>query len=322
MRCRNSIVTVAALLTGAPAAAGVVLHEVQTGESGNARQSRTEMELSAEGDGMRSDIIESDFPLTPRGSYMLFPSDELIYLVNPANKTYMSMDLGLMAGISQQAQRMQHQMGGQGASASADNLVIEKKVEEAGPVMLGLPTRHVVYEVSYRRPSPVQMQGIMGPTEVHEKYEIWATRALDARFAGVPVLKRAANRLSDMGGMPELKEVNDAIASHGFILKKNVTMESKMSGGMGSPVSMFMRPGAQKRTSSSVVTAIRDETLQPQRFMLPQGYAEVAMMNPNMGAMPDLSKLPGRPGAPQQPGGPQQPGNTPPQMPDLNNIPK
>jgi len=330
MRCRNSFVTLAALLAGTPATAGVILHEVQeqSGESFSARGSsalHTEMELSAEGDGMRSDILKSDSPLTPTGSYMLFPNDEVFYIVNPANKTYTLMDMAAMAGAQQMGRPTPQQPNG--GSTGAQDLVMEKKLDEAGPLMLGLPTQHVVYEISYHRPPPAQIPGFITSMEVHERYEIWATHGLDAQAANVPALNRPAARMGGAIGAPQLKQVGEALASHGFILKQIVTVESKTGGATG-PIALFMH-SSHKQSTSSVVTAIRYENLQPERFVLPQGYTEVGMMNANMGAMPDLSKLPGRPGGPPQTGGSSQAGappppasGQPPQMPDLNSIPK
>lgn len=316
MTIRDCIVGLTGLLACASASAGVVLHEVQTGDAPNGRPSRTEMELSGEGAGLRSDFLASDSPLTPAGSYMLFPDERTIYLVNPARKTYMRFDPGMAAAAMK---------AGSGNPTATENLVMDKKVDEAGPAMLGLPTQHVVWEVSYRRSPPMQIPGFTGPIEIRERLEIWATRGFDARFASLPALKSSAFRAADAAGAgAEPKEVGDAVAGYGFVLKKVVTMESRQTGGPG-VVGMYMRAaggGAQKRTSSMMVTAIRDETLPPERFALPQGYAEVSMMNANLSGMPDLSTLPGGPSGPQQPGQPQPPGNTAPAMPNLNEIPK
>jgi len=316
MERRICLLIVAALLPVARAAAGVVLHETTSADIGN-RQTHTEMEVSAEGDGLRADIVSSDLPFTPPGSYMLLPNDEQIYLVNPAKNSYALMDMNDMAGVQQAMQRMQRQMNG-GAAAGPQNVVLAKKVDEAGPVMLGLATRHIVYEVNYHQPAPVPNAPVY---DVHEKYELWATAAFDARSAAIPALRRAGrlSRISSGGG-PEPKEVTDAIASHGFVLKQNYAKESKMTLGslaMAGPMMLMTRgAGSPHTTSSLTVTEIRDANLQAERFVLPQGYAEVEMMNPNMGAMPDLSKLPG------QPGGTAPPGSPGPQMPDLNDIPK
>jgi hypothetical protein len=325
MRLRISLlVIVAALLPGAPAAAGVILHVVQSTDAVN-RHSHTEMDVSAEGDALRADVTASDDPFNPVGNYILVPDDQTFVRVDPAKKTYTTMDMSAMAGMMQQAQRMQQQASGSSAPAAPEKVVIDKKVDEAGPVMLGLPTQHVVYEVSYHMPPPSPNAPVF---DYHEKYELWATKALEPRLATAPVLKRAGPRLASVGGASaggEPKEVadqlNPAIQSHGFILKENFTKEGKMTLGPLTPMmgpAMFMpgRGRGQQSTTSFVVTAIRDESLQAERFVLPKGYTETEMTNPNMGAMPDLSKLPGKPA------GAAPPGNSPQQMPDLNNIPK
>jgi hypothetical protein len=317
-------VIVAVLLPGAPAAAGVVLHVVESVEG--QRRSHTEMDLSAQGDGLRGDYVASDDPFTPTGSYLLFPSQDLIYLVNPARKTYMALDMAAMAGMRQATQRMQQQASGAAAPNAAQNVVVDKKVDEAGPVMLGVPTQHIVYEVSYHVPPPAPNAPVF---DYHEKYELWTTKALDSRLAADPALMKAASRLPGIGAPGqggEPREVSAAIASHGFILKENHTKESKMTLGALTPMlgpAMFMRGRqGQPTTTSFAVTAIRDESVPQERFVLPQGYTETEMMNPNMGAMPDLSKLPAGPGGAPQPPGVAPAGPPPPPMPDLNNIPK
>jgi len=318
MRSQTIQLKLLALLASAPAAAGVILSEVQerSGQSaypGGGGSAHSETELSAEGNGLRQDFIKSDSAQMPVGSYMLFPSDQLICLVNPANKTYTMLDMGTIAGMS----RPMPQQTGSAGGPAVDKLVIDKKVDESGPLMLGLPTQHLVYEVSYQRPSPMQIPGFMTAMEVHERYEIWATSGLEARFAEVPALRRPVAQMAGAGGSSSLlKPLSDALASHGFILKQIVTSESK-TGGASGPMALMMHGRSQKETRSSTVTAIRYETLPSERFALPQGYSEVAMMNSNMGgAMPDLGKLPGRPGSAAPAG------TVAPPMPDLNNIPK
>jgi len=321
MRYRISFVPVAALAAAAPAAGGVVLHEVQSGDSFGG-PSHTVVEVSAEGDGLRSDIVESDSPMTRAGMYMLYPSDDVRLLVNPANKTYMSLDMGAVAAVQQQAQRMAQQMSGMDASTHIENVVINKKVDEAGPVMLGLPTQHVVYEVSYDRLAGGAKQ------QYHERYEIWATHGLDARLADAPALKRLAASLGPSGA-DQPREVREAIASHGLALKEVATIEQKMSApGMGammmSPLALMHRggPNGRQQSSTSEITAFREEAIPAERFALPKDYTETSMMSPNQSAMPDLNKLSGRPGGPPQPGATRAPENAPPPMPDLNNIPK
>ena len=329
MRFPNSIVSIAALIIAAPAAAGVIFRTEQTTDAGkdragNDRHTRTVMEVSAEGDAMRADVTESDQQAMPVGSYILFASDGMMHLVNPANKTYMTMDPEIMAGMAQTAHQTMKQ---QGVSMTPENVVVEKKVDETGPVMLSLPTQHVVYEVSYSQPSPAAAAGIK-PAEVHETCEIWATHGLDTRLAAVAGLKKGVLGIPSGGGGSDPKELSEAIAGHGVIVKKLVTRETKPGGMSGvAGFAMFVHVAAQKQSTSFAITAIRDETVARERFVLPEGYREVEPMNPNMGAMPDVNSLPGKggsaappPGAPQ-PGGPVPPGTAPPKMPDLNNIP-
>jgi hypothetical protein len=255
MRLRLSqLAIVAALLPGAPATAGLILHLVQSTDSNN-RHSHTEVDVSAEGDGLRADYTASVGPLTPVGSYVLFPDERTFILVNPAKRTYTT------------SRRRPHTWID--TPFCPEHVVVEKKIDEAGPVMLGLPTQHVVYVVSYQvKPSIAPSEPVY---DYHEKHEIWATKALADRLAAAPVLEKAGSGLAHLrgeSGGSEPKEITDAIASYGFILEANFTQESKLIGPLG-------QRGPTTNTRSFVVTAIRAENLQADQFEVPKGYLQV-----------------------------------------------
>ena len=86
--------------------------------------------------------------------------------------------------------------------------------------------------------------------------EIEAFLYLEARLADVPALKRPVVSMGIAGGSgPDLRQENEALASHGFILREIVTSESK-TGGASGPLSMFMHmQGGHKDTRSMVVNS-------------------------------------------------------------------
>jgi hypothetical protein len=300
--------------------AGLIFKQTQSSDAANGRQMRIVTEMRVEGGKARADIVEmTDNPFMKQGSYMLFIDEDTTFIVNPKDRTYSRMDLGEMQNMQQKSTQMQEQMRRQGASVAAEDLKIKKKLEEPGPTMLGMPTQHVIYEVSYKRPMGPQNGPVKMSAQVQETYEIWATRALEAKLAGASAFKKHGGATGPSPGSAALPEVQEALNSHGLALKTIQTSESKITSSMPSPGMMFGgRHGGSKTTME--ITELREESLKPDLFELPKGYTETEMSNPSAGGMPDLNQIPGGRGPSGGPGGPSM--APMPQMPDLDKMPK
>ncbi len=298
--------------------AGLVVTQSRTTE-GKENSSHSVMRMSIQGDHARTDVLElsQPNPMMGVGSYILMTAGKSeMLIVNPAQKTYTRMDsrdmrsFGQMAGKAEQAQQQQ------GGGAFVTDLKVEKTKDEAGPSMLGMPTRHLLYSISYVRPMGDQNQPIKLHSDVKETRELWVTHALDSVAGQTSDFRAFAERAGGMSGsMAQLVEVDKQIAAEGFALKTVMTSDSRMqvSGGaaMLNPATMFMKGKGGGSRSVMEVTEVHQGELAADQFALPQGYTERELMNPNAGAMPDLNQMPGsHPPA----------GNTP-QMPDLNNMP-
>jgi hypothetical protein len=309
---RTCLLTVIAfsMFAAAPTHAGMLFRQTQSSENEDGHSVRTVMEMRIEGGKARADFLEmTDNPFMKKGSYMLFVNEDTAYLVNPKDRTYSRMDLGEMRNMQQMGAQMEEQNRRQGHSISVEDLRVNKKLEERGPTMIGLPTQHVIYEVSYKRPMGIQSGPIKMTLQTRETYEIWATHALDARL-GSAAFKGRGGVFGGSEGGGSLAQVQKALGSHGFALKSIDTSEGKTVTTI--PVPFGSRHTRSKTTME--VTDLREESLKPDLFQLPKGYTEIEMANPNAGGMPDLNRIQGGQGPSGGPGGPS--------MPDLDKMTK
>lgn len=300
--------------------AGLVVTQSRTTE-GKENSSHSVMRMSVQADHARTDVLElsQPNPMMGVGSYILMTAGKSeMLVVNPAQKTYMRMDSRDMRSFGQMAGQAEQNQQQQGGGEFVTNLKVEKTKDEAGPTMLGMPTRHLVYSISYVRPVGRQNDPVKMHMDVKEARELWVTHALDSVAGQMGDFRTFAERAGGMSGsMAQLVEVDKQIAAEGFALKTVLTSDSKMGmdGGAGmallNPAVLMMKGKGRGSRSVMEVTEVHQGELAAEQFALPKGYTEREMMNPNAGAMPDLNQMPGsHPPA----------GNTP-QMPDLNNMP-
>jgi|GEM_PF-5816433 len=317
---RNFILSVIAfsMVVAGPAHAGLLFKQLQSSEGDNGQRSRTVTEMRIEGGKARIDLIEvADNPFLGQGAYMLFIDKETTFMVNPKDRTYSRMDLEEMQNMGRMAAQSEEQMHRQGGSISIEDLKVKKKLEESGPTMLGFPTQHVIYEVSYTRPMGLQSGPFKTSMRNHETYEIWATHGLEKELSGVAAFKKQGPGMGFSGGSSAMAQVGEALSHHGMALKMIQTTESKIN--LPGINLLLGRPGGSSQSSKTTteVTELRKASLTPDLFEVPKGYTEVDMANPNAGGMPDLNQTPGGGGPSGSPGGPPMP-----PMPDLDKMPR
>jgi hypothetical protein len=302
------------LLLPCGANAGLVMTQVHVNEAPKRPATRSVMRLSIEGDHARSDMVElsEQNPILGPGSYVLLTAGKRgMIIVNPDQRAYMRMDPKDMRGLQQTSASMEKNMQQSGEDVSPTNLKVDKKLDEPGPTMLGVTTRHLVYEVSYSRPIP--KQPIPMSIDTKERHELWVTHALDAKLAGMAGFRDAMAGLSTMNGSGNaaLVEAEQQMGDNGFVIKSVTSSDSKVHMPIPSMMSMFGSSGGSRSTME--FTELREEPVAADAFVLPKDFTEREMMNPNAGSMPDLNQVPG--------GHDQPKGNAPPGMPDLNQIP-
>ena len=337
------LVTLAALAW--PAAGGVTLKEHRTTESRNGNQTQT-LEIVADGDRAKLTFVESNNPMMTAGSYILATPDST-FLVYPDRKSYMRIDMAEMAAMRQTSSQMTQQIHEQGAqrgeaggAKTVSNFSFKPLVDEAGPTMLGMPTRHYKFELAYTVSETVPgNKGVSTDHSVQRTEEFWATNAVQ-----VDLSPNARGGLAAMGGdnsasdesLPQIGDAYKTMRDKGVRLKSNVDVVS--SGGVGGSGAMgawikiqtlgMSHGGKHESKESMEVLAFQQGAVAKSTFDLPKGYAESSMMGPG-GNMPNLNQMPGTPNMPGMPPNMPNPvgnpngGGTPgaPGMPDLNNLP-
>jgi hypothetical protein len=322
-----------------PVAAAVTLKEHRVTEIKGGKQQET-VEIVSDGDRAKLTFLESNNPMMTTGSYILASPDSM-FLVFPDRKSYMRMDMAEMAAMHQTTTQMQQQIHEQGAqhgeaggAKTVSNFSFKPLVDEAGPTMLGMPTRHYKFELAYSVSESIAgNKGLSTDHSVQRTEEFWATNAVQ-----MDVSPTARNGLAAMGGdnsasdesLPQVGDAFKTMRDKGVRLKSNVDVVT--SGGLGGSgaVGAWMKietlgmnkGGKRERKESTDVLAFQQGAVPKDTFDLPKGYSESSMMGPG-GNMPNLNQMPGMP--PNMSNMPGMPPNAPNPngagMPDLNQIP-
>lgn len=266
------------ILATAPAAAGVVFREVEIAEPGaSAASSREVRQVSAQGDSCRILQEESGDPAAPAGSYILVTPNDA-FIVDPARSTIAPVAPTAMQPVSQTADAPV-------PAIQVTDVALERQLEEPGPALLGLPTRHYVYRLRYREEKPPQDSRKAVTVNHEERHEFWAT-AWPAGGEGLGTW-RAWRVAEDAGAAAERREVRDAVDElyeHGFFLRQ--VIERRESTGTapaaGAPVAKLSRE----------VTAIRQESIPGTAFERPAGFSLSEYLAPSADDADDSSPAP------------------------------
>ena len=289
MRLLTCCAAILSLCFTSLAIAGVQYTQVNSsgGEGGNSTN-----EMMLDGAKFKSVYVASDNPMMSAGLYVLATGPNEIYMVNPATAKYARFSTKDMQKMGQDAQ----QMGGPNSDqmkAEYQDFKATKDIDEAGPTIVGLPTRHYRYSISYkeiRQPPGAPMKMTMNVEEVNE---FWASKEFE--MSTPKGWKDPTAGAGDTSGQSnlQLQEAERQMAEHGFVLKRVVTRKANMGGMMAV---MAMGRGGDANKNSMEVTALnRNATFPAGTFDLPKGFTEVDLVNlMTGGAMPDLSSVPGK----------------------------
>jgi len=272
------MVVVAAVLLAAPAWAGLTFTQTTKQEGGPAVRGKGQepnMDMTSkaffEKDQGRIEIVQgAENPMMPKGGYMLIKEGgATMYMVNPAEKSYMKMDMAGMAGGAMGMMKMK-----------VSDAKVEKILDEAGPTILKCPTRHLKFKTSYTM--AMSMMGMNTSSAVIQEEEMWVTdKYKDA------VLTAWKDRQAMKTGNKELDDL----------------MKAQMGKVQGLPLKMVM-VHTQKDSSGKTdvskttmeITAISEENISKDKFEIPAGYTEIdvgAMMQGGMEALKGMKMPPG-----------------------------
>jgi hypothetical protein len=195
------------------------------------------------------------------GSYLLTKDGgQTLYLVNPEDKTYSAFDLG---GMLNAADKAMASMGGM-VKMEVTSPHFEKLSESAGGNILGHATQHVVFKSGYTMSLTVMGKKMDSVVEMNQ--ELWMAPDIDpAAFnAWLRPDKMMTGAFKGMGDLMSA-QLNQL---QGAPLKSVV--ETTSSGGMG---------GTSKRTMTTEVTVLRQESIPAATFALPADYKETQLID-------------------------------------------
>ena len=210
----------------------------------------------------RIDVAAHSGPV-PKGGYLLTrDGGKTVTLVDPKKKTYMKWDIDKLAGM---AGSIMQSSGGL-LNMSVSNHKNEKLLDEKGPKLLGVPTRHYKFRTSYTM--SMSVMGFAQVSKVATEQEIWAGQGLDddatALWSRITSFKT---------GIADIDKVISAETGKvkGFPLKTIVISRTTDSRG-------------REQTSETVTEVTEMKKFSPAKkvFEIPAGFTEEEMAIPGM----------------------------------------
>jgi hypothetical protein len=249
------------VLDSSAASAGLVFRESEVREFAGAPSVREVWQFSAQDGGMRALLEASDDPLLPAGCYLLATTTDA-FVVDPARRLrapFVPSDLRPAAAEAAES------VSGRQLSA----LAVRREFEERGPVMLGLPTWHYVYLLSYQEASAGEP-----PLHFEERHEFWAAALPDAQ-ADLAAW-RELRLIEDGGAGAARRPLREALAGMldlGLFMRHVV--ERREWPGAAVPPAVPWTERVQRE-----ITAISREDLDATLFDPPAGLAEAEFLAP------------------------------------------
>lgn len=249
-----------AALSALPAAAGIHYKAVTRIEDPQTKGGSTVVEGWVAGDKARVEFKESANPMAKAGGWLLTrDGGKTMYMVDPEEKTYAEWDLQAMLGVAGAV------MNGMGPLLKIEFSTpkVETLTDEAGPTLLGLPTRHYRYRTSYT--TKVRVLGMANEASVVSDQEIWTTDKLSDLALGVWLRNdppKTGNEQFDKLLAAEMGK------TQGFPLKSVTVSTTTQKKGNKQSVS---------KTTLEVTQLDTNATVPGTSFDIPAGYKEVEM---------------------------------------------
>lgn len=266
-----------ALAWSATAGAGFDLTIVSTTESpGMGGDQDMEIHSIVDGPRGRYEFISSDGnDLFAEGGYLLTPDGgSTLYMVNPAEMTYMVFDIEALMGF---AGNMMNAMGG-AIEMSFENFSSEQLASEPGGDILGYSTTR--YEVATSFDMSMSVFGMNRSSTTQSTSEFWCTEELgDALFN--PFQQMSSSLRTGIESLDEQIQAQMDFLEGCAVLRS--ISRSTVEGQRGETVSEMR------------VTALQEvANVDPAVFEVPAGYAETSFMDqiPEGFEMPEGVEMP------------------------------
>jgi len=218
-----------------------------------------QMNTYVDGENGRIEFVSTEGnPLFAEGGYMLtHDAGSTIYLVNPAEMTYMQLDLDAMLGM---AGNMMNAMGGV-MEMSFDNVVSENLGQEPGDELLGYPTTRYSFRTAYDM--NIKVMGFNRSSHSESTTEVWCTDEVGP--SGFNIWLRPDRMRTGNEGLDELISQQLQLPE---CLPLRIVSTSTADGQRG------------ESRSETVVTTLRQEPgFDAGLFTLPADYEETTIMD-------------------------------------------
>jgi hypothetical protein len=222
-----------------------VKSDADAGAKGKKGQNHNVVQMTTDSSNARIDFIEGQTQGAEKGSYLLTQDGGKTFtMVLPKDKTYMKWDMDSMMNMAGAVGNMMQ--------IKITDPKIEKLRDEAGPDILGYPTRHYKFHSTYRMSMTVM--GFKNETTISKDEEVWTTTKLDLAALGawagqVPKTHNAdfdkliQAEKGKMKGMPlKMLSVETATDSSGKTSVSKNSMEVSEIKSVSAPASLFTVP--------------------------------------------------------------------------------
>ncbi len=222
----------------------------------------SKMRVVVDGLDARIDVAAHSGPI-PNGGYLVTRDGaETVTMVDPGTRTYTRWDIDKLAGMANSI------MQGSGGllNMSLINHKNDKVLDEVGPEILGIPTRHYKFLANYTM--GMNVMGFKQTSEIVTQQEIWTGQGL-ADDATV-LWKRVISLKTGIEDIDRLLSTETGKVE-GFPLKTIV-------------ISRTTDHRGRQKTSETVteVTEIKKFTPKKSAFEIPDGYTEEEMAIPGI----------------------------------------
>lgn len=170
------------------------------------------VDVWVEGDRARLDVQNSNDPNLAVGTTLLTADrGETLVVVNPARQEFFSLPRSVILGFKVREAERRH--------VTADPIASEKVGEDAGPELLGYPTRHLRFHLRLATRQPTASGELQASMEVFEHF--WLTSEIPRHNTDLAMLSD-----SSATGVPSLDEFlrNQVLELPGFILKRTMVL--------------------------------------------------------------------------------------------------
>lgn len=203
--------------------------------------------ISVQGKCMRLDYEQTNDSNVKKGDYIVSNDGESFYMVSTKEKQYMKFDFAMAGGMMSLM------------SMKISDPKSQMVSDEAGPKMLGYPTRHVKYTVSYTM--EMSIMGMKTKNQIVQETESWVTTKIDAS-----AFEAWSRSFAAKGGNKDMEELMKATMKNikGVPLKNIVLTTTTDKNGKKTT-----------STTTSEVTEVKEGSLPAKLFELPSDYKEI-----------------------------------------------